>query len=314
MPRVLTEAEKRRRAGFQQNFTNTTGVAVNNNTTAQGGRTNRATTTQTAQRNSNRAVQGQTQQQQQAANQQQRNPRFAGHPANARFVSRDGRVSYNAQGQRLDSNGNVALQTRRGRRGSSSAGDGAAAERTTGLRTDGTGVEADEGAAAAALQLPWLAFLQSQAAAGGAGTAAATNANAGGFNAANLVRPGAVNLAGGQAAAQNVAAQQQAQQAAIAQTGFVPQAVNAGQFANLGIPAPTANPQIWQGLSPQQQQAALNYYNTVLPFAQLNQNAFQYQNDFSEAQRRFQLELAQRQQEAGFNAAGRAQLPNRRFI
>jgi hypothetical protein len=274
MPRVLTEAEKRRRAGFQQNFQNTVG------TTAQGNRTQQASTVATAQRNSNNAIQGRTQQQQQAqAQQAQRNPRLEGHPANARFVSRDGRVSYNAQGQRLDSNGNVAFRTSRSRRRGGSASD----ERTSGLTSATDGTTAASEAQNAVLQLPWLAFAQQQAANNNTGVA--TN--------------------------QNAAAQAQTQQQAIANTGFTPATVNPGSFANLAIPAPTANPQVWQGLTPQQQQAALNYYNSVLPFAQLNQNAFQYQNDFVEAQRRFQLELAQRQREAAFNAAGRASLPNR---
>lgn len=285
MPRRLSEAEKRRRAGFQANAANT-GVTSSNSAAASRqrehfGREVRDQAISDRQRaHFGREVRDQAASDAERAK-EKRDPRLDGHPSNARFVSRDGRVSYNSRGQRLDSNGNVAFRTsrspRRGRSGS------AADERTTGLKaTSGEegGVQADQGAATAALQLPWLAFQQQQAAAGGANASIAQQAGA-----------------ATQAIAQG-------------QGG----AVNGNQFATLGLPGPGANPQIWQGLTPQQQQAALNYYNTVLPFAQFNQNAFQYQNDFSEAQRRFQLELAQRRQESAFSAAGRASLPSRRFI
>lgn len=276
MPRRLTEAEKKRRQGFRDNFTNTTGQAANTTTSAasrQREQTARVARNQVASGRQAAAESGAT------TTGQTRDPRLQGHPDNARFVSRDGRISYNSQGQRLDSNGNVAFRTSRSPRSNSNSGS-AADERTTGLTasTDGT---TDDGAAAAVLQLPWLAFQQQQAAASG-GDAATIAQQAG---------------AATQAIAQG-------------QTGNV----GANQFATLGLPGPGANPQIWQGLNDQQRQAALNYYNTVLPFAQLNQNAFQYQNDFGEAQRRFQLELALRQREGAFNAAGRASLPSRRFI
>ena len=85
-------------------------------------------------------------------------------------------------------------------------------------------------------------------------------------------------------------------------------------FANPGIAGLGQAPVAWPGLSDAMVQRAMAYYNTALPWVQTNINAYQNQRDYGEAQRRFNLEFPQRQAEAGFAAAGRAQLPNARYV
>jgi hypothetical protein len=91
--------------------------------------------------------------------------------------------------------------------------------------------------------------------------------------------------------------------------GWLPQEYNPLMFPN-----PGATPLAWPGLDDAQVQRTLAYYNAALPWAQFHQNAYQYDNDFNETVRRFDLEFPQRQREAAFQVAGRAQLPNARFI
>jgi len=85
-------------------------------------------------------------------------------------------------------------------------------------------------------------------------------------------------------------------------------------FATPGIAGPGQAPVAWPQLSDAMVQRALAYYNAALPWVQTNVNAYQNQRDYNEAQRRFNLEFPQRQAEAGFAAAGRAQLPNARYV
>jgi len=85
-------------------------------------------------------------------------------------------------------------------------------------------------------------------------------------------------------------------------------------FATPGIAGPGQAPVTWPELNDAMMQRALAYYNAALPWVQTNINAYQNQRDYGEAQRRFNLEFPQRQAEAGFAAAGRAQLPNARFV
>lgn len=85
-------------------------------------------------------------------------------------------------------------------------------------------------------------------------------------------------------------------------------------FANPGIAGPGQAPVAWPELSDAMMQRALAYYNAALPWVQTNINAYQNQRDFGEATRRFNLEFPQRQAEAGFAAAGRAQLPAARYV
>ncbi len=85
-------------------------------------------------------------------------------------------------------------------------------------------------------------------------------------------------------------------------------------FASPGIAGPGQAPVTWPELNDAMMQRALAYYNAALPWVQTNINAYQNQRDFGETQRRFNLEFPQRQAEAGFAAAGRAQLPNARYV
>lgn len=85
-------------------------------------------------------------------------------------------------------------------------------------------------------------------------------------------------------------------------------------FATPGIAGPGQAPVAWPELNDAMMQRALAYYNASLPWVQTNINAYQNQRDFGEATRRFNLEFPQRQAEAGFAAAGRAQLPAARYV
>lgn len=85
-------------------------------------------------------------------------------------------------------------------------------------------------------------------------------------------------------------------------------------FATPGIAGPGQAPVAWPELSDAMMQRALAYYNAALPWVQTNINAYQNQRDYGEARRRFDLEFPQRQAEAGFAAAGRAQLPAARYV
>jgi hypothetical protein len=85
-------------------------------------------------------------------------------------------------------------------------------------------------------------------------------------------------------------------------------------FATPGIAGPGQAPVAWPELSDAMMQRALAYYNAALPWVQTNINAYQSQRDFGEARRRFDLEFPQRQAEAGYAAAGRAQLPAARYV
>jgi len=85
-------------------------------------------------------------------------------------------------------------------------------------------------------------------------------------------------------------------------------------FATPGIAGPGQAPVAWPELSDAMMQRALAYYNAALPWVQTNINAYQNQRDFGETRRRFDLEFPQRQAEAGFAAAGRAQLPAARYV
>lgn len=85
-------------------------------------------------------------------------------------------------------------------------------------------------------------------------------------------------------------------------------------FATPGIAGIGQAPVAWPELNDAMMQRALAYYNAALPWVQTNINAYQNQRDFGEASRRFNLEFPQRQAEAGFAAAGRAQLPAARYV
>lgn len=85
-------------------------------------------------------------------------------------------------------------------------------------------------------------------------------------------------------------------------------------FATPGIAGPGQAPVAWPELNDAMMQRALAYYNAALPWVQTNINAYQNQRDFGETRRRFDLEFPQRQAEAGFAAAGRAQLPAARYV
>lgn len=68
-------------------------------------------------------------------------------------------------------------------------------------------------------------------------------------------------------------------------------------------------------LTDQQYQRFLAYNTSVaLPYLQFQQNAQDSSRDFLEAQRRFNLEFPHRQRVDAFNVAGRARLPQPRFL
>ena len=233
---------------------------------------------------------------------QQREPRT--------FRSRDGRVTYNERGQRLDSHGNVARRTNRSRRRDARNRARERESLPTSGEEGGNGPAVVPGAPNAALpasplQLPWLAFQNGQTPQFGVNPGQPPPATQFGVNPGQP--PPAPQFGVNPVDPNGFPVNQPP-------TGIPTGGTGGNPFATLGIPGPGQGVNPWAGLDDNQLNRALAYWNAVLPYAQFNQNAFQNQRDFSETVRRFGLEFPQRQREAAFNAAGRAQLPNQRFI